>query len=119
MPEQIHCPACGAELSADAPMGLCVPCLLRRVVSADAARFGDYQLLDAGKEGGMGKVYRARQISLNRIVALKMIRGGVLAAPAQIQRFRAEAQAAASLDHPNIVSIYDVGEHDGRQFFTM
>lgn len=87
--------------------------------SPAARRVGNYELLGELGRGGMGVIYRARQIGLNRLVALKMVLSGEFAGPRELARFQRESEAAARLHHANIVQIYEVGAHEGRPYFSM
>ena len=133
MPAIRKCRGCGADVPNNAPFGHCPKCLLELGFgplpeapeapsppsTAGGRRFGDYELLDQIGRGGMGIIYKARQVTLNRLVALKMIRAAEFASPTLVQRFHLEAEAAANLHHPNIVPIYETGEQEGEHFFSM
>ena len=98
---------------------IATPLISRRPVLDTIRYFGDYELLEEIARGGMGIVYKARQASLNRIVAVKMILAGNFASETDAKRFQTEAESAANLQHPHIVSVHEVGKHQGQSYFSM
>ena len=120
------CESCGATLHGESPAGLCPACLLTTAIEEgdleefiSGSRIQDYDLLNEVARGGMGIVYRAQQRVPPRIVALKMILPAHVGSADAMKRFRVETEAAASLEHEGILSIYAVGEHDGAPFYSM
>ncbi len=137
--EAKSCRSCGAELRADECGTRCEQCTaLEQILAlhlapaafvdsvqslpptdAEGAGFGDYVLLNEIGRGGMGTVHRARQRSLNRIVALKRPLAGLAVDPERVRRFKTEAEAVAALSHPNIIPVFEFGEHNGEHYFSM
>jgi eukaryotic-like serine/threonine-protein kinase len=126
------CTECGALIRDGAALGLCSQCALRSALSLEGTQEGfdftkeiprtihsDYELLEEIGRGGMGVVFRARQKSLNRIVALKVFSGGIFSDPAGCKRLLEEAAVAARLRHPNMVTIHEAGELEGHAFYSM
>ena len=140
MSQRQSCPVCGTVLPADRLSGLCPVCAWKGlfeleepdapvlvtgpVQTGDSSspplmRLAGYELLDEIARGGMGIVYRARQLEPRRTVALKMLLPHQLGAPEMAERFKLEVRALTDLEHPAILPVHQVGEHEGLPFFTM